>query len=255
MAALAGCTLTPAARIDQLAQAHDFTREVAQGAGFRHVIYSNQETGQDGALHVYLSGDGSPWLSRKRISDDPTPRRPIALRLMTLDTASSLYVGRPCYHGLAQHPPCHPGLWTTARYGEPILASMAAVVNHRLARTSKTRVILIGFSGGGTLAMLLGERIPATSAIVTIAANLDVRAWSALHGFSPLSHSLDPATRPPLPAHIRQIHLAGSADRSVPPAIVTAAISRQPAATLRVFDGFDHSCCWQSIWPQALSGL
>lgn len=255
MVALAGCTLTPAERTDQLARAHGFTREVAQGAGFRHVIYSNRVAERDQELHVYLSGDGSPWLGRKRISDDPTPRRPVALHLMALDPSPSVYVGRPCYHGLARHPPCQPDMWTTARYGEPIVASMAEVVNHQIARTLKTRVTLIGFSGGGTLAMLLSERIRATVAVVTIAANLDIHAWAALHGYSPLNDSLNPATRPPLPAHIRQVHLAGSADQSVPPALTTAAIARQPSATLSVFDGFDHSCCWQSIWPQALHDL
>ena len=75
-------------------------------------------------LHVYLDGDGTPMLGSYPAAD-PTPRDPLVLDLMALDSTPSIYVGRPCYHGLSGAP-CSPSLWTSGRYSEPVVASMAA---------------------------------------------------------------------------------------------------------------------------------
>ena len=40
-----------------------------------------------GALHVYIEGDGTPYVARHDFAADPTPRNPLMLRLMTLDPA------------------------------------------------------------------------------------------------------------------------------------------------------------------------
>jgi alpha-beta hydrolase superfamily lysophospholipase len=112
---------------------------------------------------------------------------------------------------------------------------------------------LIGHSGGGTLAMLLAERVGRIDAVVTIAGNLDVAGWTRLHDYQPLSASLDPSTRPPLPKQIRQIHFAGGRDKEVPPDLIAAAARRQPDARLELRPDFDHACCWVRDWPELLT--
>ena len=71
-------------------------------------------------------------------------------------------------------------------------------------------VVLIGYSGGGVLAVLIAPQVPG-SAVVTIAANLDVEAWARWHQYTPLSGSLNPATQPPLDA-LHEWHLVGDRD-------------------------------------------
>jgi hypothetical protein len=92
--------------------------------------------------------------------------------------------------------------------------------------------------------------MPEAQAIVTLASNLDVAAWTTLHGYTPLTGSLDPAAGPALPEAIERRHFAGGEDRNVPPAI-----AHPPGSELCVVPGIQHECCWQDLWPEALSRL
>lgn len=249
IAQLSGCS-TPAQRLDARAIELDLRRVVLQGAGFAHVAYVKEgRSSENKVLHVYLEGDGAPWIRRGVPASDPTPRNPLMLELMSLDAAPSLYLGRPCYNGL-QSGACTPDIWTSKRYSEEIVASMSAALDSAAAGYQK--LVLLGHSGGGALAMLLAERQPKVTTVVTVAANLDTDRWAALHKQQPLSGSLNPATRPPLPQHIRQLHYAGGEDNNVPPSLVRDAIARQPGATLEVFPELTHSCCWRAVWAKIL---
>lgn len=248
--AVAAC-VSPAHRFAERATARGFSAEIVQGAGFRHIVF-RQGRGVSTTLHVYLDGDGTPW-RLGRPTADPTPRDPLVLDLMALDPRPSLYLGRPCYHGLAGEPPCGSALWTEARYAEEVVASMAAALRRVLNAGGVTHVVLFGHSGGGVLAMLLAARVPETAGVVTVAANLDIDGWTDLHGYPRLSGSLNPARQPALPAGISQRHYAGGRDRIMPVGIV----ARGPVAagTLRVIPAYDHLCCWTELWPQVLAEI
>jgi dienelactone hydrolase len=250
---LAACaTLPPAGRIDSRAGAMGLERSVVQGVGFSHVVYSRLLASGDAPLHIYLEGDGLPWATPTRASADPTPRRPYALELMDLDPAPSAYVGRPCYHGLHDAAGCDAALWTSDRYGDAVLASMARAI-HSFAPPGR-ELVLVGFSGGGALAMLLAAELDSVVAVVTVAANLDLAAWAQHHDYTPLAGSADPALAPPLPSSIRQLHLAGGDDSVVPPRIVRAGLRRQDVDA-SVYAGFDHTCCWLEVWPEVLRSI
>lgn len=230
-------------------------REFVQGAGFRHQIIRRGDFRADGVLHVYLEGDGTPWVTRTRIARDPTPRTPLALRLMAMDPAPSLYLGRPCYHGLAQSPGCTPWLWTHGRYGEEVVASMAAAIRNAVGDGAQPEIDLIGYSGGGVLAMLLAERLGNVRQVVTVAGNLDIDAWADYNGYTRLRGSINPATRPALAPGIRQVHLAGEDDRRVPAWIGRRGIAGQPNARFVLIPDFDHRCCWERVWPSLLEAI
>lgn len=205
-------------------------------------------------MHVYLEGDGTPWLGG-RSAKYPTPRNPLMLKLMRLDTATSVYLGRPCYHGLQQSENCESKWWTSHRYSEQVVNSMAAALQ-KLAGNNQQPVVLLGHSGGGTLAMLLAERLPNIKAVVTLAGNLDIHAWTQLHHYPPLQGSLNPAERTPLPGHVHQLHLAGGRDRNVPAKFIQrVAASQHQLAEYHYFERYDHTCCWQEIWPAVLNEL
>ncbi len=249
--ALTGCA-TPSQRFDQRASELGFSRHTVAGSEFEHAVYTAPQ-GPAPLLHVYLEGDASPRMAHRYSPADPTPHRPLMLELMALDPAPSVLLGRPCQHGL--DPDCDPDLWTVGRYGERVVASLTAALQREREQSRASGVVLVGYSGGGALALLIAERVPETRAVVTLAGNLDLARWSEHHAYIPLSRSLDPATRPPLQGGIVQIHLLAGHDERVPPALTKASIARQPGATTRTYPEFDHSCCWETIWPAVLEDL
>ncbi|MGQ0658022.1 MAG: alpha/beta fold hydrolase [Chromatiales bacterium] len=252
---VAACATTPSHRYDTEAQHLGFQREVVPGTAFSHVVYMRPSQSRREPLHVYLESDGSPWIGSTRIAADPTPTEPVALRLMRLDPLPAALVGRPCYNGMHSSPPCRPALWTHGRYSEAVVASMAVVIRHLMQQHGTAAIVLIGYSGGGTLAMLLAERLPDVAAVVTLAGNLDTDRWTEFHDYSPLTGSLNPASRPPLPSRIVQWHVAGGRDRNVPLALINDEVKRQPNARLRVLPKADHACCWEQAWPQILEEI
>lgn len=230
-------------------------RRLVHGAGFDHLAYSRGLAQGPGRVHVYLEGDGLPWRTRNRIATDPTPRVPLALRLMARDPTPSLYLGRPCYHGLAQSRGCSPWLWTQGRYSESVVSSMTAALQSALGEVGSARITLIGYSGGGVLAMLIAPRLEKVEGVVTIAANLDIDAWTDHHNYSRLRGSINPAAEPPLPERIRQIHLAGGRDLQVPARLSIQTAARQPNIRWVLVPGFDHGCCWEQALPEILAAL
>ena len=247
-----GCA-TPAERTEALAIAGGAHMFRVSGIGFEHVAFSRNLSQDATTLHIYFSGDGSPFIHGTQIASDPTPREPLELRLMLEDPAPAVYIGRPCYVGLATAPGCGPASWTIGRYSEGVVASMTAAVQTLLDESPASHVVLIGYSGGGVLAMLVANRLARINTVVTIGANLDVEAWTQLHGYSPLSQSINPADRQEWRSSLRQIHLVGALDENVPPWIARNFTKGRAEIEVRTMAGFDHRCCWVEAWPALLT--
>jgi hypothetical protein len=251
LALLCGCA-TPAQHADALAADGGLSRTVLQGTRFHHVAYLRLGGGEP--LFLFIDGDGTPWTDGgRRVAEDPTPRQPLALEL-ALDTryGSVLYLGRPCYLGLAASAECHPSDWTVGRYSREVVESLAAAINGFALGHGFREVILVGHSGGGALAVLVAPHVAGLRAVIAIAPNLDIKAWTAYHGYMPLSDSLDPTDSPPLAPDVTEIVLAGSVDRNVPPALLESYFAGHPTAQLWTLTGFDHRCCWREAWPSLL---
>jgi len=249
--ALAACA-TPAERVASRAAALGFDEFRLAGEGFRHHAYAAGLPSSSPTVHVYVEHDGTPWAERTRVSTDPTPRNPVALELMARDAGPRLWLGRPCYFAPANEPRCDPLVWTHLRYSPEVVQSMVVALRRFLAANGFRRVVLIGHSGGGTLAWLMAAQMPEASAVVTIAANLDTDQWARLHGYSLLAGSQNPALAPPLPPTVAQLHYGGANDRNVPPSLLESFARRHPEARVVVIAGYDHECCWVPRWPQLL---
>jgi len=255
-----GACATPTSRIHEYARFQDFQPREVQSHGFAHLVFTKNihNTRKDNArsvLHVYLEGDGSPWKYRVVTMPDPTPRDPLMLRLMARDSSAVAYVGRPCYNGAARDQGCDKSVWTSGRYSASVVRSMTGVIQSLVDEHGFDDVKLIGHSGGGTLAMLIAYRVPQVSHVITLAGNLDTDGWTRHHGYTKLYTSLNPAKQPKLAPHILQWHLVGGRDSVIPPAIVQRFIHEQPNALGIAVQNFSHSCCWESVWPNVLSGI
>jgi hypothetical protein len=258
LAGLTGGCANPVRRAEHAAERAGFTRFVLPGAGYNHVAFASRGGTLGGPLLVFIEGDGSPWVpGSAAVAADPTSRSPLALALALATPARRvLYLGRPCYLGRAALGECEPSDWTGARYATRIVASLCAAIDHYTEAQPAQAVLLIGVSGGGTLAVLMSACVTSIRGIVTIGANLDVGAWARLHGYRPLDASLDPARTPGVPpAGVAEIHLAGAKDANVPPALLERYLALHPAAELWTMPSFDHVCCWRDLWPALLPRL
>ena len=251
---LCGC-VNPADRAAHFAGRHQLSGAVIEGAGYRHEIFTRSSS-PPGVLYVFIDGDGSPWVrGGMQVASDPTPASTLALELATQTPHSVLYLGRPCYFHVRRDSGCSPEVWTSARYSDRVVESMAAAINRYTAASGFFELVLIGYSGGGTLAVLIAPRVPATRAVVTIAANLDVAAWVRRHGYLPLDESLDPSTQPPLPDSLPQWHLVAGHDRNVPAHISRSYLERIPPERIWRYADFDHTCCWVEQWHEIFARL
>ncbi len=246
---------TPSEHFAAVAKASGFTGVSLNTGQFDHQLYMNAQALQhvnSNRLHVYLDGDGMPWEQHRWISDDPTSRNPIILELMQQDKQPSIFVGRPCYQGFNKTSVCNSKYWTSHRYSRDVVNSMVLALKQWLKQNSYKQIVLIGFSGGGTLALLIASEIEVIKTVVTVAGNLDTEAWSDFHHYLPLSESLNPE-KLSFNASLKQIHLAGLEDNTVPASLIKSFADKQTNATFIAYPHFDHHCCWVNEWPAILS--
>ncbi len=239
----------PAGRYDAAARQAGLTEQIVRGQRFHHKIYRNANTVQDGLLHVFIEGDASVKQALRFSPPDPTPRRAMMLRMMQNGPAGAILLGRPCYQGLFAMDGCEIRHLGPERYSDEIVTSLLAALQDEMRHAAAGRAVLIGYSGGGTLAMLLAARLPATVALVTLAGNLDNRSLAAFHHSPALSGSLDPADLPPLPRNLLHLHFFGEKDAEVPVLLAQNTLARQRVTPV-IMLGFDHACCWESLWPE-----
>jgi pimeloyl-ACP methyl ester carboxylesterase len=149
---------------------------------------------------------------------------------------------------------CEPSIWTSARYTEKVVASIATAIRKFSADDAKTELILVGYSGGGVLAILVGERLEHVASVVTIAANLDTEARTQRHHYLSLTGSLNPAAS----THDhpwREPHLQGAVDQIVPAVTTSRYFDRYASAQRQQFGEFTHVCCWVNQRPDILASI
>jgi predicted alpha/beta hydrolase family esterase len=202
-----------------------------------------ERSGTGKEAFIFIEGDGRPWLAGGRvIAADPTPMKTPMLDAMLQAPAPALYLTRPCY--FKQAAACHPMLWTYSRYSERVLSAMHSALESWLKTHPEVeRVTLIGHSGGGVLAILLGERIPQVHRIIALAAPLDIDRWADLHGYGRLFDSINPASQDHWREDVSRYLLFGRNDKQVPPELFLTVANGIPNAHVRVVENAGHDCC------------
>ena len=237
-------------------------REQAAIAGLRSVIteannfrlQSLQKNTGGPLLIIYIEGDGHAWQSKSRASHDPTPQSPVAFRLALLDPRHDVaYLARPCQY-LVDQPACRDNRWwTDDRFSEPVIAAMNSAID-QLKQSPRQKIELIGFSGGGAIAIDIAARRSDIAAIRTIAGNLDPHLLNQLHGVTPMPTTIDPMQFAPRLRAVPQIHYTGTDDDIVTSAVTLSYLQAagNPACVHSIAVKVSHNDGWEESWPQLL---
>ncbi|SCK24697.1 alpha/beta fold hydrolase [Vogesella sp. LIG4] len=214
-------------------------------------------TRADQALTVYIEGDGLAWLSRSQASTDPTPLAATGLALAAVDPAANVvYLARPCqFTPMELNPGCSEPYWTGKRFAPEVIASMSAAVSHFAAQVPGQRIHLVGYSGGGAVAVLMAARRSDIASIRTVAGNLDSELVNRLHHVSPMPESENPAAFAAQIAKIPQLHFSGADDTVVSPEVADYFIQLTGGrcAQARTVPAMTHSGDWSRVWPALLA--
>ncbi len=218
-----------------------------------------QPQGRHGqTMWIYIEGDGAAYITPSRPSSDPTPIDPVGLRLALAHPGSGpvAYVARPCQFVLPLHNRgCGKAYWTSARYSPEVIDSTNKAIDILKAEAQATRLILVGYSGGGALAVLVAAERHDVAGIITVAGNLDIAYWAQRNKLSPLKNSLDPVDMAGAVATIPQVHFVGGRDDIVGPDVVQTYLKHLPANTpawMVVMPSYTHDCCWADKWDYLL---
>lgn len=257
---LFGCSMFPThqqrvAAADQLASQKGWRARVIHSGQFEIMSYMSNDILPRQDLTVYIEGDGLAWLSNEIPSNDPTPINPIGLKLaLAQPSGQAVYLGRPCqYADFKAEGSCGKRYWTNERFAPEVIMAMSMVLDQLKLEFNPKRLTLVGYSGGGAIAVLLAAKRTDVAQLITIAGNLDTEAWTAYHGISPLAGSLNPADAYRQLTHTPQIHWVGGADETMPKQIADHYLARFDKTSLleiRVMDGYTHQCCWVRHWPE-----
>jgi hypothetical protein len=229
--------------------------EIEGGQFVLRVYYRFDKPGAP--IHVYLEGDGRSWLTPSRASYNPTPLDPIGLSLAALDYADNvLYIGRPCqYVSFDKNPNCEFPYWTHRRFAPEIINSVSAVIDRGKKMSQGRGIEIIGFSGGGAVAILVAAKRRDVIGIRTVAGNLNHEVWTNHHKIDPLKGSLNPVNVAKKVSRIPQIHYVGMLDKVIERGV--AASFKRKAGGLRAecieikeIVGAGHTKGWAKLWTR-----
>ncbi len=230
--------------------------EIKGGEFILRIYYRFDSPGNP--LRIYLEGDGRAWLSKSRASRNPSPKNPVSLTLAAQQHRGNvMYIARPCqYVSFENNPKCEYPYWTGKRFAPEVIDSVLAVIDIGKKRAGAEKLELIGYSGGGALAMLVAARRSDVNGIRTVAGNLDHRVWTKHHQVDPLKGSLNSADVAEQVAHVPQVHYVGSEDEIVGRYVAEsfrARSGRDNCINIEVVNGVTHTKGWEQAWPDLIS--
>ena len=239
----------------------DSARALAETAGFTYVeIETDSFTlatygrfGFSKDVTVYLGGDGFSYVTPTEVSSNPTPIKPTALTLAASDPSESvIYLARPCqYVDLAREKYCSSKYWSSHRFAEEVVSAYEQALDHIKNLVGGVAFHLVGYSGGGAVAVLIAARRGDVISVRTVAGYLDHIALNKMVGVEPLKGSLDPMRVASALRGIPQVHYSGSRDLVIPPWVgkkFVSVVGNPKCARSITVDGVSHEYGWVEYW-------
>ncbi len=253
---------TPREYAFKLSRSYGFQPFKLKAGNFDLQTFLRTAPSSSSVLRVYLEGDGQPWSNRYSPPADPTPRNPVALQLANAAPSNEpvAYIARPCqFLTRRERTNCWQGYWSSARFAPEVVVSASSAIDQLKTRSRASDIHLVGYSGGGVLAVLVAAQRKDIVSVTTVAAPLDLDEWARIHDASPLAGSLKPLQADLIKlGSIRQHHFVGTKDSIVPPTVLKSfvkALGHPSNVEAYYIDGYDHACCWVENWERLLSGI
>lgn len=243
----------------QLAKKAGWKEHTIHTALFTLKAYGSQARSKTKILTIYIEGDGLAWVSEDSPSNNPTPLIPTGLNMAIQDQKNKpiAYLARPCQFVFKEAwRTCRQDYWTHLRFSPDVINAMNQAVTYLKHYYHAQQIVLIGYSGGGTIATLLSAERQDVIQLITVAAILDIDYWVKQENLTPLYGSLNPADAWKKLTAISQTHWVGGKDKVVSKEVAFAFTQRFPAAKkpkINVVPDFDHRCCWARDWMSLLS--
>ena len=267
LSAVAVLALAACASVPEVAERDAAAQALAEGAGLLPFTLSPGGTlplrgfarlqEEQGAIAVYIEGDGRAWIDRYTPSPDPTPVNPVALRLAVIDGGGNVvYLARP---GQYVHAGVDRRYWLGARFAPEVIDAYVGAVRQLAASVDASAVDLVGYSGGGAVAALVAARLrqhvpslPVT--LRTVAGNLDTRAWASVKRITPLAESLNPADEAATLRDVPQRHFVGTRDSQVPASVYESYAGKLGSSRCLQETRVDasHAGPWEEAWRSAV---
>jgi pimeloyl-ACP methyl ester carboxylesterase len=263
---LGGCTATdnPVLRYDvakRLAMPAWMIERPVQAGSFSLTAFERMHE-YNAPANIYIEGDGMVWdysfaTNKKTLSNDPTPANPVALHLATRDKAQNVaYLSRPCqYLRSAQNDSCDSSYWTDRRFAGEVIDAYNRALDDIARRYDIDGFNLVGFDGGGTLALLLAAQRPDVLSVRTVAGVLDHKVQNRLLE-QPVANTPNP---PDFAAKLRgvpQYHFFGGQDNVVQPAVAHSylqAVGESNCVQSEFIQEAAHEEGWVDKWPELLA--
>jgi predicted esterase len=246
--------LQPGQSSEQTGQSSEQTGQSSEQTG-----QSSQRAPQRGLspIHVYIEGDGNSWVTKYQLSDNPTPRQPMALRLALLDPHPNvIYLARACQYTPPElNPSCTDQYWSSHRYAAEVIKAMNDVLSQIKTKTKNTEFVLIGFSGGASVAALLASQRSDVRGLITVAGDLDHERLNQHHRTTPLKGSLNPFAIAPKLKTLPQDHWSGTKDKVVPVWIAeqfVQKVNNPDCAASHTLKNATHHRKWEDNWSKIL---
>jgi len=246
---------TPKTTASDIASKWFRSAELKGGQFVLQVYYRFDRPGEP--LQVYIEGDGRAWLTKNRASRNPSPRNPVGLKLAVRDPNKNvMHIARPCQYVLFdKNPRCDFTYWTNKRFAPEVIDSVSEVIDQGKRKAKATKINLIGYSGGGAVAVLAAAQRSDVMSIRTVAGNIDHKVWTKEHKVSSLNGSLNAAHVAAKVSYIPQIHYIGERDTVIGRYVAESYISKAGSRNciqLKMVSGVTHNKGWESKWSKLI---
>ncbi len=243
-------------RADRISEENGFKKRLIKTDKFTLTSYQ-KITASGKPLVVYIEGDGRAWITPRRLSKNPTPRKTLVLELAAMDSATNvIYLARPCqYTPRSIESFYDKAYWSNKRFSEEVISSMDQAIEELIAACKAPEVHIIGYSGGAAVGALVAARRDDIASFRSIAGNLDPAALNEYHKLTPLEGSLNPADIAPKLKDIPQQHFIGEKDKIIPGFIAEDFVNAEgeaPNVEIIRVKGASHHKGWKKKWKDLL---
>lgn len=210
-----------------------------------HRVFPNQKNIK---ITVVIEGDGYSWINRHTVSDDPTPRDPVGLKIATSLKDPVIYLARPCQYIMDAG--CNKSIWSSGRFSKPVISSYLSAFDKIKTTYGNKSFDIIGFSGGGFIALVLAAKRHDIEKVTTISGVLDPDKWTEFHDVSALSFSENIDTIFLNSKDVSFHHACSDSDKVVPCSLTHSFIDRTQNSGLKNhhisrYVGASHSSLWK----------